>query len=171
MAENLSLYKLIVLYMLHLTEGPMTAAHISDFILGKDYTDYFTLQQSLSDLESSELVYTQTTNNATLFSISEKGKETLHFFEDRLSEGIRNDIFEYLRNNEITIRKDVSAVSEFYKTTDGRYAAHCRLQEDGVVLVDLTLSCQTRSQAEAVCAQWKTQNFDVYTYLMDHLLK
>ena len=44
MADTLTLYKLIVLKMLDEADAPLTGAQITDFILEKEYTNYFTLQ-------------------------------------------------------------------------------------------------------------------------------
>ena len=46
MTETLTLYKLIVLYMLHKVDFPLTTAQISDFILEQGYTTYFKLQEA-----------------------------------------------------------------------------------------------------------------------------
>ncbi len=43
--DPLTLYKLIVLYMLDRVNFPMTNAQVSDYILEKEYTNYLTLQQ------------------------------------------------------------------------------------------------------------------------------
>ena len=49
MAEAFTLYKLIILYMLDKVDFPLTNSQISEFVLDKGYTDYFKLQQALSD--------------------------------------------------------------------------------------------------------------------------
>ena len=41
MAQPFTLYKLIVLYMLDNSQSPLTNSQISDFILEKEYTNYF----------------------------------------------------------------------------------------------------------------------------------
>ena len=43
--EPLTLYKLIVLYLLNKVSFPLTMAQVSDLILEKEYTNYLTLQQ------------------------------------------------------------------------------------------------------------------------------
>ena len=48
MADTLSLYKLIILKMLEQVEYPLTNSQITEFILDKEYTNYFTVQQALS---------------------------------------------------------------------------------------------------------------------------
>ena len=48
MAEPLTLYKLIILYMLKKVDFPLTNAQISEFVLDQEYTTYFTLQQAIA---------------------------------------------------------------------------------------------------------------------------
>ena len=63
MAEALTQYKLIILYMLEKANAPLTNTQISVFILEKEYTTYFTLQQALSELVASALVRTESSQD------------------------------------------------------------------------------------------------------------
>ena len=56
MAEAFTLYKLIILYMLDKVDFPLTNSQISEFVLDKGYTDYFKLQQALSELADGGLI-------------------------------------------------------------------------------------------------------------------
>ena len=49
MSETYTLYKLIVLYMLDKVDFPLTTSQISEFILEKEYTTYFKLQETLAE--------------------------------------------------------------------------------------------------------------------------
>ena len=53
--EPLTLYKLIVLYMLDRVTFPLTTAQISEFILEKEYTNFLTLQTAISELTETGL--------------------------------------------------------------------------------------------------------------------
>ena len=55
MATPFTVYKLIVLYMLQNTENTLTNSQISEFILDREYTNYFHLQQAISELVEAEL--------------------------------------------------------------------------------------------------------------------
>ena len=57
MAEAFTLYKLIILYMLDKVDFPLTNSQISEFVLDKGYTDYFKLQQALSELADGGLIF------------------------------------------------------------------------------------------------------------------
>ena len=65
MAEAFTLYKLIILYMLDKVDFPLTNSQISEFVLDKGYTDYFKLQQALSELADSGLILKESTHNRT----------------------------------------------------------------------------------------------------------
>ena len=69
MSEPFTLYKLIVLYMLEKLDFPLTNGQISEFILDKGYTTYFTLQQALSEMVESNLIREEFVHN---FIISQR---------------------------------------------------------------------------------------------------
>ena len=60
MSDSLTLYKLIILFMLDKVDFPLTTSQISEFILEKEYTNYFTIQQALNELTDSHLVRADT---------------------------------------------------------------------------------------------------------------
>lgn len=51
MAEPNMIYKISVLLLLSKVDIPLSNAQIVQFFLDKEYTDYFTIQQVISDLE------------------------------------------------------------------------------------------------------------------------
>ena len=53
LAEPMTLYKLMNLYMLHQVNFPLTNAQLTDFFLQHEYASYFTLQQALGELKDS----------------------------------------------------------------------------------------------------------------------
>ena len=72
--DPLTLYKLIVLYMLDRVTFPLTNAQVSDFILEREYTTYLTLQQVLNELTDAKMVTSQTILNRTHLSITPEGQ-------------------------------------------------------------------------------------------------
>ena len=78
MAEALTLYKLIILYMLRKVNFPLTNAQISDFILGQEYTSYFHLQQAISEMLEADLVTAEVIRNTSYYRMTEEGKRPSH---------------------------------------------------------------------------------------------
>ena len=63
MASPFTTYKLIILYMLQNSEGDLTNSQITDFILDRKYTNYFQLQQAISELVEADLVEMSSQSN------------------------------------------------------------------------------------------------------------
>ena len=83
LAEPMTLYKLMNLYMLHQVNFPLTNAQLSNFFLDREYTTYFTLQQALNELLDAGLVKKETMRNSSRYEITKEGEETLEFFGAR----------------------------------------------------------------------------------------
>lgn len=82
--ESLQLYKLIILYFLNQADQPMPNAILSDFILETGYTDYLSIQQTLSELTEDAMILVDQTHEKSYYTIAEIGKETLRFFGNQL---------------------------------------------------------------------------------------
>ncbi len=167
--DPLTLYKLIILYMLNRITFPMTNAQISDFILEKEYTNFLTLQQVISELTDAGMISTQSIRNRTHLAITDEGRETLSFFENRISDAIKNDIDAYFREKEFTLRNEVSVLGDYYKSTSGEYEAHLVAKDRDINLVDITLSVPVEEVAAAICDNWQKKNQEIYKYLIQEL--
>ena len=89
MSEPITLYKLIVLYMLHKVDFPLTTSQISSFILDRDYTSFFTLQSVLSELSETGMIRLEKIRNTSYYTITDSGQDALHYFQGRISADIR----------------------------------------------------------------------------------
>lgn len=167
--DPLTLYKLIVLYMLNRVTFPMTTAQVSDFILGREYTNFLTLQQVINELTDAKLISAETIRNRTHLSITAEGRETLNFFQNRVSESIKQDINTYFRENEYTLRNEVSVLGDYYKSTSGEYEAHLVAKDRGISLVDITLSVPDENTAAAICDNWQKKSQKIYQQLVQEL--
>ncbi len=167
--DPLTLYKLIVLYMLNRVTFPMTTAQVSDFVLEREYTNFLTLQQAINELTDAGMVSSETIRNRTHLSITDEGRETLNYFQNRINEGIKQEINTYFRENEFTLRNEVSVLGDYYKSTSGEYEAHLVAKDRGINLVDITMSVPTEEVAAAICDNWQKKNQEIYKYLIGQL--
>ncbi len=169
MHDPLTLYKLIVLYMLDRVDFPLTKSQIGDFILEKEYTNFLTLQQVIGELTDAGLITAQSIRNRTHLSITPEGQETLKFFGNQINESIKTDVNLFFKEKEIELRNEVSILSDFYKSTSGEYEAHLTAKDKGINLVDITISVPTKETAAAICDNWQRKNQEIYQYLISQL--
>lgn len=170
MTDPLTLYKLIVLYMLDQVDFPLTKAQIFDFMLGKEYTNYFTLQQATCELIDTGLVESKSLRNSSHLKITEEGRSTLNYFNGRISDAIKADINGYFKDKEWELRNEVSVQSNYYKVTTGEYVAELVAKEKNVELLNLKISMPTEEVVSNICENWQKKNQDIYAFLMENLL-
>ncbi len=170
MTKPLTLYKLIILYMLEQVDFPLTKTQIFCFILDKEYTNYFTLQQAAGELIDEGFVEAKSIRNSSHLSITEEGKDALRYFEDRISDAIKEEISTYFRENELQIRNEVSILSNYYRTTNGEYMAELVAKEKNAELMNLKITMPNEENAKSICENWQKNNQDIYSYLMEKLL-
>ena len=170
LAEPMTLYKLMNLYMLHQVNFPLTNAQLSNFFLDREYTTYFPLQQALNELLDAGLVKKETMRNSSRYEITKEGEETLEFFGKNISPAIVSDMDEYLKQNRFRMRNEVGLISDFYKSTNQDYIVHCEVREGKAVLVNLDISVPDKEQAEIMCNHWKDRSQEIYAYVMKSLM-
>ncbi len=167
MQDLLTTYKLIVLYMLDKVKFKLTGVQISDFVLGKEYTNYMTLQQVLSDLQDTELIKSETLANRTYYSITDEGKKTLYYFGNRIN-NIKSDIDEFLESKHWELQNE-SAVTGKYYSSHGGFTVELSATEKDIELVNIKLNIPSEEMAEAICDKWRNKNQQIYKYLMQEL--
>lgn len=148
----------------------MTNAQLSDFILAQGYTSYFHLQETLSEMVDTNLLETETIRNTTYYHITEEGQNTINFFDNQISDGIKEDIHKFLEKNAYELRNEISIVADYHKSTGSDYTVTCKVKERGGELMSLSLSVPTTEAAKAICNNWEKKNQDVYAYLMKELM-
>lgn len=155
--------------MLNRVTFPLTNAQISAFILDKEYTNFMTLQQVISELVEAGMISSKTVRNRTLISITKEGEETLHYFGNRISPAIIEDIDAFFTENEYTLRNEVSVLADYYKSTSGEFEARLIAKDRDINLVDITLSVPTEELASSICNNWQKKNQELYQYLIREL--
>ena len=170
MSESFTLYKLIVLYMLDKVDFPLTNGQISEFVLDKGYTTYFTLQQAISEMVEAGFLREETTHNRTLYHLTQEGAETICFFRNNISTAIQQDIDQFLAEKSYDLKNEVSVKADYYQTKTLEYAVRCQILENGTSLIDLTLVVPTEEEATSIANNWHQKNQEIYAQIMAKLL-
>ena len=154
MSDSLTLYKLIILFMLDKVDFPLTTSQISEF----------------NELTDSHLVRADTMRGTTYYQNTDEGKNTVTYFGDRIPQAIVDDIMSYLDQNRYTLKNEVSILADYYRATSQDFAVRCQVKEGEVNLIDLTLTVPDEQTAAAICNNWHKKSSALYGYLMEELL-
>ena len=170
MAEPFTTYKLIVLYMAKHAKETLTNSQISEFILDREYTDYFQLQKVLSELTETELLRKRTISNSSYYELTEEGTKTLSYFEKELSGEIKNEIKEYLQSHGGQRQERILTPADYYTTPQGAHAVRCQIIEKESTVLDLRLVAPGKEAAQAICRNWPKKSQEIYENLMGELI-
>lgn len=169
-SDSMTLYKLMILYMLSRVNFPLNNNQISEFMLSNNYTDYFTLQEVLNDLTESKFIAADVYRNTTQYHLTEEGTDTISFFNTRISNAIKDDIEQYLTDNKYELKNEVGTIADFYRSTNQDYIVHCQVKEGDSTLIELSLSVPLEEQANAMCSKWKDASQEIYDFIMHKLM-
>ncbi len=170
LSDPMTLYKLMILYLLKRVNFPLNNAQLSDFFLQREYTTYFTLQEALSELAEAGLIRSSSTHSTTSYEITREGEDTLSFFQKNISPAIIEDMDQYIRDNRFRLRNEMGVQSDYYKSGGQDYIVHCEVHEGKETLIDLSLSVPDKEQAEFMSEHWKAHSQEIYAYIMKALM-
>ena len=171
MAEPSTIYKLTILYMLDRMNAPLSNTQLADFFLGEDYTDYFTVQSTTNDLLASDLITAESTHSNTQYRLTPAGRETLRYFDEKLSPEIKADVERYCTEHGFSIKEENSLLADYDRTAEQEYAVRLRYKEKGRQRIDLTLTVPNKETAEAACRNWRDAKDNLYAYLLELLIR
>lgn len=170
MSDNrLTLYKLIILFMLDRVDFPLTTSQLSQFILDKGYTNYFSFQQALNELEEAGFIRSEMIRNTTQYHLTAEGKEALDLFDYKISSAIKDDIYSYLSAEKINLRNEVEIFATYYPAKHDEYMVQCTILERNETMLDIKLNVPSLQQATMICDTWQEKSTSIYDYLVKQL--
>lgn len=156
--------------MLDRVDFPLSNSQISDFMLNKEYTTYFKLQQSLSELIDAGFIQEEPIRNRTLYSLTEEGASTIELFRKNISHAIRQDVNDYLREKQYELKSETAVKANYYRNTNQEYSVRCQVMENTLPLIDLTITVPSEEEAKTAASNWQKKNQEIYAQIMAQLL-
>lgn len=169
-STGLTLYKLMILYMLEKVNFQLTTSQMTEFILTQGYTDYFHVQQAISELAECNLINQKTVRNTTYYQNTADGSRTLEYFKKDISDQIKNEIDQFLHDNAFELRNEVSTLSDYDRTPEGEYGVRCRVREGNSTLIELNLTVPTEDIAKTICKNWPKKCQPLYMHVLNELV-
>ena len=168
--ETLMLYKLIILYILDSVDYPLTNTRLTEFIVERQYTNYFNVQQVLAELVEDGYVSSETSRNTTTYLITTSGGQALSLFLNDLRPDIRKDIDNYLKDHSYALREEASYPADYERLNTGDYMTILKILERNQPIFEVHLSVPTEQDAIRICNEWEHNNADLYRYTVMKLI-
>lgn len=169
MHQPLTLYKLMILYLIDTSDVPLSKTMISDCLIELGYTDYMTVHTAVGELKEGGFLEISSEGKTSYVRITSDGQKTLSLFMGSLNEGIREDINNYLSDHNKELRNASSVTANYIRTPNGEYEAKLTARNRGITLIELNLTVPDEGIASSVCDNWLKSSAEIYAYLTEKL--
>lgn len=170
-SEEVVQSKLLILYIIKTCPTNLSNNELSEFILKKDFMNYFQFQQYIRDLIESEFIIKIVEDKDNIYQISEKGNNTLELFENKIPEMIKEKLLIDFKIKEKEIKREAQISSDLFKKENNQFNVNLKLIENDNVLFSLNLEVSTKEQAEFICNYWKIDPNEIYQEIINIFLK
>lgn len=168
--EELAQNKLLLLYIIKTATYSFTKEDLTEFILEKDYMNYFFIQQYILELLESGFIKADNQDEEK-FLLLEKGSLTLDYFESKIPETLKEELDEIFQKEEKIKKQETQVVSEYFEKENNQFNVNLKLVENEDILFSLYLNVGTLEQAESICKIWKDEPDSVYQGIINMFIK
>jgi len=147
------------MYLIDKMELPLSRSQITDYIRQDEaeFMDYYTLQESLAEMVEGGYLEAIKDNNTTRYTVTGEGVQALEYFEKHIPVAVRTRINNYIRENRKNIQRDFETTATFFPNAENNeFMVKCGAYEEGRVLMEISISVDTREQARIIQNNWKS---------------
>ncbi len=170
-SEELALHKLYILYILNKMQLPLTNGQITNIFIENDILDYFSLQEYLHQLNEAELIMMKPKNNLDLYSLSDKGKLALNYFNNRIDSDKKDSLDLFVLENKENILRDREVKTEVKKLADGQFDVKLEILDNNRPYISVSLNVPTNKTANIIAENWKNNTSNIYSSIIETLIK
>lgn len=167
--EELAQSKLLLLYLIKFSASAFTNSEITEFVLEKNYMNYFLVQQYLSELVESKFIEMIKEDSKEVYFILEKGQIALSYFEERIPHKIKQELNDEFNEVKKKAKVETQVVSEFFEKENNQFVVNLKLVENDETLFSLYVDVATKKQVDLICDRWKENTESIYQNIINLL--
>lgn len=154
--------KLIILYTYAQFNLPVPPQMVTDMLLRLNVMDYFLIQQYTSELIDKGLLELLQSEDEDLVLIKSQGRDTLSFFQDRLSNHYTTKIGHAVKELKEELKRLRVIKADYTQVNDTDYSVKLQILDGDTELIGLKLSVPTNKIAKKICEQWREDATQFY---------
>ena len=152
--KQLAEHKLIILHLVQKMGIALSNSEICQFLLSKNYMDYFSVQQYLAELTDTGWLEKSREQNSTRYTLTDEGEEIINYFMHHIPEDVKNEINTYVHDNSKRIRAEYAVTANYFPELNGDFLVKCVVSKE---------------QAQQICRNWRKQVNRYYRSILTSL--
>lgn len=165
LAEN----KLLLLYVFQQIKLPVSNNQITQIILENNFINYFTLQQYISELVTSNFLNYVEEDGKHRLIITENGSEALKLFINRVSPSKIEAVNSYLEKQIENIKREITVTADYTIEKENSFVVDLKAFENDLTLIDIKLNVASNKDARFLCKKWKNNSTELYKKIINLL--
>ena len=163
--------KLILLFVFDKMEVPLSENTILDMCSSaNNWISYMDCKPLLGTLLDHSFIYTVTTQNDPLYSITADGRTCLAEFYVQIPSSLREEISIFVKHNRNKYRKRQECGADYYMNKDGTYTVSLKIVEPSQPVFELKLVVPDRQTAKNIYKKWEEKASNVYATVYELLV-
>ncbi len=164
-------HKITLLYLIERMDIPMSTSQIVQFALEEDLMHIFTVSQYLAEMVEMGYLEKSTEQNVSRYLITEDGAAALELFTAQLPPQVKTSVTRYISENLKSIKRNFEiTANHFYEHSTNEYMVKCGIYDDGLMLMEVSLSVVSKKQAVDICNNWRNNTNTLYRHILDSML-
>ena len=170
MNDRVTLYKLMILYLLKQVNLPLSDSQLLDFFSREGCEEEPLFRDTLDALLEANLVVRDEVRNIARYELTREGEDALYYFRNEIPEETLQDMDAYLKKNRFQLRNETGITADYYKNENHEYTVHMMVREGKNILFELKLSVPSEDQAVVACRYFKENAQKVYAGVLKQLM-
>ncbi len=171
MSLNLAENKVLILYVLNLTDREFKQDDLFKIITSINNMNYFYFKQVLTDLIDSNLVGNYTKEEEQVVKITSQGKDAYILTKDVLPGIMKLKADNIFAKEFSSIEEESSVIAEFVPKNENEYVINCKIVENNETVFSVKTFAGSRDRAKRIVDNWKQNATEIYPQILNLLLQ
>lgn len=169
--EDIALNKLIILFTINVSPNPLYKEKLMETLMTINDTNYFLLQQYLSELIHSKMISQVEDEKLIHYILNKKAVEALEHFGFKIPEDIMTKIKKHFNIQSVSESIKTTVESTTYPKDNGEYNVNLKIIENGDTIFSLYISVPNKSQSDELCRLWEDSPDYYFKSILDLFIK
>lgn len=156
--------KILILFILARIDTPLSGQEIYEVAYQDESLNYFTLAESLPQLEETGHV---AKNKSGRYTITEKGRKNGASLEDALAAPVVKKVLSAIENKQMLLRREGYITTTVTQDENGYWVVTLRYRDDKLPMMTLSLMAPSEQLGQAMAKNLKMQADSLYKLNFD----
>lgn len=160
--------KILICYLLHSLEKPLSADNINEIFSKDEAVDYFTFVTAMEELKASKHLNITDDKGTEYYTLTDVGIETALNLNQALPSSLREKVVKRGIVLLSRLRRESEVCADIVKKDNG-FEVLCSIKDENIEYLSLKIYAPDSENAEVIAENFKNNSSDLYTNIIEKL--